>query len=197
VRRVTASTQPANPALRAELRRLQDDDRTVRRKLIEAGQLYGPHLPKDWYHPRMVEVHRRNNARLREIIAEHGWPGRSLAGDDGAEAAWFIAQHAVLDVDLQRQALALLEAAAAAGEALPAHMAMLTDRVRMAEGKPQVYGCVHVGNEQGELVPYPIEDPDGVEARRAAVGLPPLSQKTAELRARVEQENAVQQRQAR
>lgn len=191
---MTASTPPTNRALRAELLRLQADDRTVRRELVEAGQLYGPHLPKDWYHPRMAEVHRRNNARLRTILAEHGWPGRSLVGADGAEAAWFIAQHAVLDVDLQREALALLEAAAAAGEARPAHMAMLTDRVRMAEGRPQVYGCVHVGNEQGKLVPYPIEDPEGVEARRAAVGLPPLSEKTAELRARVERENAVQQR---
>jgi hypothetical protein len=181
-----------NPDLRAELLRLQADDRTVRRELIEAGQLYGPHLPKDWYHPRMAEVHRRNNARLREILAEYGWPGRSLAGDDGAEAAWFIAQHAVLDVDLQRHALTLLTAAAAAGEAQPAHMAMLTDRVCMAEGRPQVYGCVHVGNAQGELVPYPIADPEQVEARRAAVGLPPLAQKTDELKARVVLENEVQ-----
>jgi DNA/RNA-binding domain of Phe-tRNA-synthetase-like protein len=60
--------------------------------------------------------------------------------------------------------------------------------VRMAEGKPQVYGCVHVDDGQGGLVPYPIEDPEGVEARRAAVGLPPLSEKTAELKARVARE---------
>ena len=183
---------PSNPALRAELLRLQADERTVRRELIEAGQLYGPHLPKDWYHPRMAAVHARNNARLRDLLAEHGWPGRSLSGDDGAEAAWFIAQHAVLDLDLQREALALLTAAAAAGEAQPAHMAMLTDRVCMAEGRPQVYGCVHVGNEQGELVPYPIADPEQVEARRAAVGLPPLAQKTDELKARVAVESEVQ-----
>ena len=186
------ASPPSNPALRAELLRLQAGDRTVRRELIEAGQLYGPHLPKDWYHPRMAEVHERNNARLRALLAEHGWPGRTLAGDDGAEAAWYIAQHAVLDPDLQRQALALLEAAAAAGEAKPAHMAMLTDRVCMAEGRPQIYGCVHVGNEQGELVPYPIEDPEHVEARRAAVGLPPLAQKTVELRGRVAVESEVQ-----
>ena len=51
--------------LRAELLRLHADDRTARRELIEAGQLYGPHLPNDWYHPRMAEVHRRNSARLR------------------------------------------------------------------------------------------------------------------------------------
>jgi hypothetical protein len=183
---------PTNPTLRAELLRLYDDDRRVRRELVETGQLYGSHLPKDWYHPRMAATHARNSTRLREILAEHGWPGRSLVGDDGAEAAWSIAQHAVLDVDLQRQALALLEAAAVAGEAEPAHMAMLTDRVRMAGGQPQVYGCIHIGNEQGELVPYAIEDPEHVEARRAAVGLPPLEARTAELKARVAVEAKVQ-----
>lgn len=185
---------PSHPALRDELLRLQAEDRTVRRELIEAGQLYGPHLPPDWYHPRMAEVHRRNSARLREIIAAHGWPGFALVGTDGAEAAWSIAQHAVLDVDLQRDALALLTAAAAAGDASPAHMALLTDRVCMAEGRPQVYGCVHVGNDHGELVPYPIEAPEGVEARRAAVGLPPLMDKTAELIERVALERKVQEK---
>ncbi len=183
----------AQPALREELLRLQVDDRTVRRELIEAGQLYGPHLPADWYHPRMAAVHTRNNARLRQIIAQHGWPGRALVGEDGADAAWFIAQHVVLDLDLQREALALLEAAAAAGEAQPQQMAMLTDRVRMGAGRPQVYGCIHIGGPDGGLVPYPIEDPEHVEARRAAVGLPPLVEKTAELQARVEVETTVQQ----
>jgi hypothetical protein len=56
----------------------------------------------------MAALHRSNTTRLREIVAEHGWPGLALAGADGAEAAWFIAQHAVLDVDFQRQALAAL-----------------------------------------------------------------------------------------
>src|SRR5688572_26226692 len=95
--------QPINVALRAELLRLQDDDLTVRRGRIDAGQLYGRHLPKDGYHPRMAATHERNSAGLRAVLTEHGWPGRSLVGDDGAEAAWFIAQHPVLDVDLQRQ----------------------------------------------------------------------------------------------
>jgi hypothetical protein len=27
-------------------------------------------------------------------VTEHGWPGRSLVGEDGAEHAWCLVQHA-------------------------------------------------------------------------------------------------------
>ncbi len=178
-----------NAALRDELLRRRAEDAAVRRELVEAGELYGPHLPKDWYHPRMKALHEQNTARLREIVAEHGWPGEALVDADGAEAAWQIAQHAGLDVDFQRQALEALSGAVAAGEAPAWQMAMLTDSVRMGLGQPQVYGCIHVGDEQGRLVLYVTEDPEHVEERRAAVGLPPLTEKTGELKARVAEES--------
>jgi len=183
-----------NMTVRAELLQLKMEDGDVRRALVEAGELYGPHLPADWYHPRMAAVHRHNTARLRALVAEHGWPGVALAGADGAEAAWFIAQHAVLDLDFQRAALAALTQAVASGDAPAWQMALLTDRVRMGSGQPQVYGSIHVGDEHGGLVPYVTDDPEHVDARRAAVGLPPLEEKTAELKARVAVEQAVQGR---
>ena len=49
-----------------------------------------------------------------------------------------------------------------------------------------------MSNNQGELVPYLIEDPERVAARRAALVLPPLAQKTDELKAWVAMEAAVQ-----
>ena len=178
--------------LRDELLRMQSADRELRRELVEAGELYGPHRPKDWYNPRMRALHERHNARLGELLAPHGWPGQALVGEAAAEAAWFIAQHAVLDLPLQRRALALLSAAVDRNDAPAWQMAMLTDRVRMGAGEPQVYGSIHVGGENGELVPYETEDPENVEARRRAVGLPPLADKTAELKARVAVEEKVQ-----
>jgi hypothetical protein len=181
-----------NESLRDELLSLQAADRDLRRELIDAGELYGPHLPKDWYNPRMRALHERHNARLGEILDTHGWPGWALVGEEAAEAAWFIAQHAVLDLPLQQRALALLSAALDQGDAPAWQMAMLTDRVRMGAGLPQLYGSIHVGGENGELVPYVTEDPDNVEARRKAVGLPPLTDKTAELKARMALEEKVQ-----
>jgi hypothetical protein len=31
---------------------------------------------------------------LRQVITGVGWPGKSLVGEDGAQAAWLLAQHA-------------------------------------------------------------------------------------------------------
>ncbi len=81
-----------------------------------------------------------NTDRLREIVSEHGWPGRSLVGEEGAHHAWLIAQHADRQLDFQRQALELLADAVQRGEAAQRDWAYLTDRVRMNEGREQVYG---------------------------------------------------------
>jgi hypothetical protein len=115
-----------------------------------------------------------NTDRLREIIAEHGWPGVSLVGEDGAEAAWLIAQHADRQLDFQREVLPLLTAAAANGEAKARHAAYLTDRICKAEGRPQVYGTQVGDIRDGRAIPWPIEDLESVDARRLAAGLEPL-----------------------
>ncbi len=39
---------------------------------------------------RLLEVVDHPTARLRDIVATHSWPGRSLVGEDGADAAWLI-----------------------------------------------------------------------------------------------------------
>lgn len=66
------------------------NDLSVREELIAEGS-----LGKQGYHPRMEAVHKINAARLATIIEQHGWPGRSFVGDDGAEATWLIAQHSI------------------------------------------------------------------------------------------------------
>jgi len=131
----------------------------------------------------MVAVHRRNAARLREIIAEHGWPGIDLAGDDGAGAAWLIAQHAVGEPDFQRQSLALLNECVARDEVPAWQAAYLGDRVRRFEGWPQVYGTQHHPSDEhrGDVL-WPIWDAAHVNDRRRDVGFEAiaLSESTGE-----------------
>ena len=86
----------------------------------------------------MQAVDAKHTTRMKEIIAKHGWPGRSLVGEDGAHAAWLLVQHA--DVSFMAQCLPLMERAVSAGEAFAKDYAYLLDRVRMNQGKPQVYG---------------------------------------------------------
>jgi hypothetical protein len=152
-------------------------DLELRTELAGDGSLF------QGYAERMAELHRRHNARLRAIITEHGWPGRSLVGEDGAAAAWLLLQHAVLAPELMREAATLLQGAVQSGEVEPKFLALLTDRIRTLEGRSQLYGTQHAWDAEGKLSPLPIEDPGRVEERRRSVGLEPLAENTLRLRA--------------
>ena len=124
-----------------------------------------------------------NADRLWDILDEHeSWPGFRLVGPDGEQAAWLIAQ--VGDADLQRRCLEHLDLAVDGGDAPAMHLACLVDRVRMADGRPQVYGSQWVVGADGHLAPWPIADPAAVDARRARVGLEPLDVQRADMEAR-------------
>ena len=64
----------------------------------------------------------------------------------------------------------------ACGDADPVHYAYLHDRVRMADGREQLYGSQFVRDEQGRLVPWHMDDLGKVDARRARLGLPPFAE---------------------
>ena len=145
---------------------MREEDLRVRGELEAAGELGGPYVP------RMEAVHVRNAARLRELIAQHGWPAEDIAGEDGAKAAWFIAQHAVGEPDFQRQSLVHLQACAAQGRVPAWHAAYLEDRIAMHEGRPQRFGTQWVDDpNDGRARPWSLADPGGVNDLRASVGL--------------------------
>lgn len=148
---------------------MREEDFRVRDELVAAGELGGPYVP------RMEAVHIRNAARLRELIAEHGWPAEDIAGEDGAKAAWFIAQHAVGEPHFQRHSLLLLRECAAAGRTPAWQAAYLEDRIAMQEGCPQRFGTQWMDSpDDGRIRPWTLADPDRVNEFRASVGLEPL-----------------------
>ncbi len=159
--------------LRCELVEMAALDLEVRDSLIRRGVL------NNGYHPEMEAIHVRNASRLKEILAEYGWPTPALVGDDGAESAWLIVQHAIGDPPFQRLCLRLLQGAGHAGEVPLWQAAMLEDRIRMFEGKPQIYGTQLEPDSEGTLRPYLLEDPEHVDERRSDVGLEPLSKRLA------------------
>jgi hypothetical protein len=123
-----------------------------------------------------LELLGRLRRRLVQILDTHRWPGKSLVGDDGAEAAWLLALHTMPDPEVLRRCLTLMRDAAAAGEAEPWQVAFLVDRVSLVERNVQVYGTTICRQADGSFGPPLLEDPDRVDARRRAVGLPPLEE---------------------
>jgi hypothetical protein len=158
------------PELREELLEMMAADQAER-----TGEVSGA-----WHDAERTE-------RLVEIIDEYGWPGVDLVGDDGATAAWLIAQHSDLDVDVQERALALMREAVGEDQADPTELAYLEDRVALNTGNAQVYGT-QIGCVDGRAEPANLADPDAVDERRAEVGLEPLADYLASLRSACEAE---------
>ncbi|MDJ0907253.1 MAG: hypothetical protein QNJ00_06195 [Woeseiaceae bacterium] len=173
-----------NKHLLEELCELASLDERTRSELVASGELF------DGYHPRMAAVHAANAAALERIVNEWGWPGKSLVGEKGADAAWTVLQHSIGYPGLQRSCLPLLEDAATAGE-VPAHQpAFLEDRICCFEGRPQRYGTQLDWDENGELSPLPLQEPDRVDSYRASVGLGPLSERVEQARIEARDEGA-------
>ncbi|MEM7247960.1 MAG: DUF6624 domain-containing protein [Acidobacteriota bacterium] len=155
------------PALREELLAMERVDQAARR---------GESIPE--LEGRTAgDVDAAHTARMKEIVATHGWPGKSLVGRDGAFAAWLLVQHADQDPAFQRRCLELMREQPE-GQVEPRNLAYLTDRVHVNEGLEQVYGT-QFWTVDGELVPRPIVAPAGVDARRSSVGLGTLAEYAA------------------
>jgi uncharacterized protein DUF6624 len=127
---------------------------------------------------RLAAVDADNQAWLARVVEERGWPGRTIVGPDGAHNAWLLAQHAP-DLDFQVRCRDLVATAVDTGEATPAQLAYLDDRVRMRQGLGQRYGTQIQLDADGRPVPFEIDEAGGVDDRRRAVGLGPLAEYVA------------------
>lgn len=146
------------------------EDDEVRARLAKEGVLFGG------YHSVMEAVHRRNAVRLGVIVELYGWLGRSLVGEEASEAAWRIAQHAIGEPKKMRGWLKVLEEASERGEVAPALVAKMTDRIRVCEGRLQLYGTQFDWDDSGRFMVAMngIEDPERLDDRRQRAGLPPF-----------------------
>lgn len=153
-------------------------DFAVRGKLAASGALF------EGYHPEMEAVHLDNARLLDRVIEAHGWPDRRRFGDEGAAAAFVILQHAISRPDLQRRGLELIVEAVERGEANAIDAAYLADRIAVMEGRAQRFGTHFDWDDAGQLSPAPMREPETIDERRAQIGLPPMADTIAHMRAR-------------
>jgi hypothetical protein len=160
-----AHAGPSEPALRDELLQMEAQDQEVRAAARQGDT------------SRWRQVDAANQKRLKEIVARYGWPTRSMVGQEGADAAWLIAQHSDSDKDFQQKVLALMEPLVRQREVSSVNYAYLYDRTHY----PQRYGTQGSCVSRQEWQPYEIEDIAHVNERRRELGLPSMTAYAARL----------------
>jgi hypothetical protein len=175
VRQQARATAARDTALRRELLELAERDQAGRAGIDSVLRRFGVPSPQaDSAFARMAAIDSPVQARLRAIIAARGWLGRRLVGDDASHAVWLVTQH--MSAAEQRTLLPLLRKATQAGDARPADLALLEDRVATEDGGLQRYGSQLMPPKPGEPPAlYPIDRPECVDRRRKAVKLPPIA----------------------
>lgn len=138
--------------------------------LQELGESMG--LTKEEYTGDLVQMQQAVDGSNMEFVENYfktkGYPGKSIVGEESSLAAWYVLQH---NPDKIPTYLPLIKKAAEAGEISKRSAAMMEDRYLMHEGKPQIYGTqgMRYDDERGAFI-WPIENPETVNQRRAAVG---------------------------
>jgi len=114
-----------------------------------------------------------NFAAFEEIVKKFGWLGPEDIGYKNNQYLFLILQHA--DLENQQKYLPLFRKSFQAGKILPKDLAYLEDRINMRLKRMQQYGSqTIIDNVSKKYVLYPIDNIDGVDYRRAMVGLESL-----------------------
>ncbi|MDO7885792.1 DUF6624 domain-containing protein [Hymenobacter cheonanensis] len=164
-----------NIPLKRELQAMHESDQGPRRVLGPLQQRYPAGAPQlDSLYQQMKLHDTQNEARVKAIIAQYGWPGASLVGRAGSSTAFLVLQHSNLATI--QEYLPLIRQAAAKGELGKGELALMEDRVLIFQNKPQVYGSqVRSNAATGKMEFYPIQDEAHVDERRATMELGPLA----------------------
>ena len=178
-RRALEAVKPSDLALAKALSQHATLDQTVREALIHAGsaEMNNMHSPA-WKKVRAVDA--RNLAWLKPEIESHGFPTVAKVGLKGVTDAWLLVQHAGRDPSFQEQVLAEIEPRLVTEPFLRSEYALLVDRVRLAQGKKQLYGT-QLTLKGGKLVLQPTEDMATLSERRTGMDLMPMSDYTCEM----------------
>ena len=119
-------------------------------------------------------INKENLENLEKLIRQKGFPKKSLVGNNAAQAAFLIIQHA--DLQTQKKYASIIEDLCKKKEADSQSFAYLYDRIEVSENRPQKYGTqVKYNKEKKQYEVYPLIDKEKVDFWRNDIGLTPLS----------------------
>lgn len=161
------------PVISKELISRRKDDQKYRNKyvrLIEKGK-QGTKKHRS-VTKKLLAIDRENTERMREIVAEIGWPTYDKVGRRASHTAWLLVQHADRRPLFQAECLPLLQAAMEAEQISPSNYAYLYDRVQIARGDKQLYATQSATNPVTDEKSFAtIADEAGVQERRAKMDI--------------------------
>ena len=145
------------------------DEIIVKRKVLDTRELAALRALQAMGAPgkRDAARDRKELARLKLIVASHGWPGIHFAGLELAQNAFTVLMRTP-EKELEALLPALREAQAQ-NDVPGAQLAQAEDRLRVAKGLPQRYGTQLASGK-----PVIIEDESALDIRRKMMGLPPM-----------------------
>lgn len=136
---------------------------------IPKGQLFG------YVITHMTKADSSNLKRMKVLLKQYGYPGKSLVGVPTNEAAWHIVQHS----PSINAYLPLVKVAAEKGELPYSRYAQMLDRQLVQEGREQLYGTQAqiftitdktTGKQETVSFIWPIKNPTQINARRKKAG---------------------------
>lgn len=121
-------------------------------------------------------ANRENLELVISVIERCGMPTLEEVDSLHMEAIWQIFQHAASQ-KYRKKYFKHLKSAARRGDLNPAEVANMEDRILVADGQPQRYGTYLIHDRDTRTLSlYDLEAPEKVDARRATVGLGPISE---------------------
>lgn len=116
------------------------------------------------------ELYARDTLSFRQLdllFSKYGYPSRERAGD-AAVIPFYILSFA--PADIKEKYLGLLKQAADRGDLEWKFLAYFIDKMKVDKQEKQVYGSQYY-LKQGQIVYYPVEDPERLQERRTKAGL--------------------------
>jgi hypothetical protein len=173
---VTQKTPEAgyNKLLAAQLDSIFNEDQQYRVQSDEIEKKFGWDSKESKNLWKMIN--KKDSSSLvivTSILDKYGWLGADVVGGKGNQTLFLVIQHS--NRATQEKYLPMMREAVKNGKAEGSRLALLEDRVALAQGKKQIYGS-QISQDPVTHAYYvrPLEDPDNVDKRRAEVGLGPM-----------------------
>lgn len=166
-----------NQPVKKELEHIYGLDQKIRLaylKLLEKYNNDTSNVGLDSLKSELVKTDSLNLQKVSRILDNYGWLGLDEIGEKGSLGLTLVIQHA--DLKTQKKYLPMMKEAQKSGKVNIGFVTSLEDRIAVTEGKKQIYGSqLELNATTKKYYVLPVIEPENLEKRRAAAGLPPMN----------------------